>query len=271
LDSSDSNKDPKLGLALSGGGARGIFHVGVLQAFEEHDIRPSCVSGTSIGAVVGALYAAGIKPSKMLELLSGKGFLNLFRFKPSLSGFLEMKYLKNVLKEHLPEDFDQLECKLYVCATNLTKGRVRIFDSGDLRKAVLASASIPVVFEPVVIEGDKYVDGGVLNNLPASACVNQCDYLLGIEVNSGKFTTNLKTIKNVALEVFHLVVNRNSFEGMKLCDGLIRPEMEASFDMLDFSKASKLYDLGYENGIHWARDLKHHFNNQSTSIESDPS
>lgn len=271
MSSEVSNRQPELGIALSGGGARGIFHVGVLQALEEHGIRPACVSGTSIGAVVGALYAGGMKPEKMLELLSGKGFLNLFRIKPSLSGFLEMKYLKQVLQENLPERFEDLEIPLFICTTNLSKGKVKIFESGELRKCVLASASIPVVFEPVVIDGDKYVDGGVLNNLPASACADHCDYMLGVEVNRGKFTTNLKTMKNVALEVFHLVVNQNSFEGMKLCDGIIRPEMEPSFDILDFSKADKLYDLGYENGLHWVNNLKHEFQKSEIAIESNQS
>ena len=85
---------PSLGVALSGGGARGIAHVGVLHAFDEHGIRPCCISGSSIGAIVGAFYAGGMQPLEMLELLSGKGFLNLFRLKPSLSGFLEMRYLQ---------------------------------------------------------------------------------------------------------------------------------------------------------------------------------
>jgi NTE family protein len=250
------NTEFKWGLALSGGGARGLAEVGVLQAIDECGLKPSCISGTSIGAVIGSLYAAGMKPTAMLELLSGKGFLNLFRLKPSLLGLLGMKYLEEVLDKNLPATFEELPIPLHVFATNLSSGECVDFHSGELRQPILASASIPILFEPVEIKGEKYVDGGVLNNLPAGACISSCSYVLGVEVNKGKFTQNLKTMKNVALEVFHLVVNRSSEEGMKMCDHVLRPEMEPSFDLLDFSKAKSLFELGYNEGIVWAEQFK---------------
>jgi NTE family protein len=221
-----------------------------------------------MGAVVGALYASGMKPYEMLEIMSGKGFLNLFRLKPSLSGLLEMRYLNRVLESKTPERFEDLQIPLFICATNLSRGECKIFNSGRLRPCIAASASIPVVFEPVEIDGDKFVDGGVLNNLPASACKDQCDYILGVEVNRGKFTRNLKTMKHVALEVFHLVVNKNSHDGMRLCDGLIRPEMEPSFDIFDFGKARALFDLGYEQGCEWAEGFLKEFDQTKLPTES---
>ncbi|MEM9050483.1 MAG: patatin-like phospholipase family protein [Bacteroidota bacterium] len=246
---------PKWGLALSGGGARGIAQVGVLQAIYETGLKPTCISGTSIGAIVGALFAAGMTPKDMLKLLSGKRFLNLFRLKPSLSGLLGMKYLEEVLQQYLPDTFEELEIPLHVFATNLSQGTCVDFHSGSVRNPVIASSSIPVLFQPVEIEGEKYVDGGVLNNLPAEACRSSCDYVLGVEVNKGKFTQNLNTMGHVALEVFYLVVNQNSHYGMQVCDHVIRPEMEASFDLLDFSKAQKLFDIGYEKGKIWVRNF----------------
>ncbi|HKL39648.1 MAG TPA: patatin-like phospholipase family protein [Cryomorphaceae bacterium] len=261
------NTESQWGLALSGGGARGLVQVGVLQAIEECGLKPSCISGTSIGAVVGSLYAAGMKPMDMLALLSGKGFLNLFRLKPSLSGLLGMKYLEEVLDKNLPETFAELPIPLHVFATNLSRGECVDFHSGELRQPILASASIPILFEPVTINGEKYVDGGVMNNLPAEACLSSCSYVLGVEVNKGKFTQNLKTMKNVALEVFHLVVNRSSEEGMKVCDYVLRPEMEASFDLLDFSKAKNLFDLGYEEGLVWAKSFKSDQDKRSIETE----
>jgi NTE family protein len=250
------NKQLNWGLVLSGGGARGLAQVGVLQAIDECGLKPSCISGASIGAVVGSLYASGMKPMAMLDLLSGKGFLNLFRLKPSLSGLLGMKYLEEVLDKNLPATFEELPIPIHVFATNLAKGDCVDFHKGELRRPILASASIPILFEPVEINGEKYVDGGVVNNLPAGACASTCSYVLGVEVNKGKFTQNLKTMKNVALEVFHLVVNRSSEEGMKMCDHVLRPEMEPSFDLLDFSKAKSLFDLGYREGMVWAKKFK---------------
>ena len=246
---------PRWGLVLSGGGARGIAQVGVLQAIHEIGLKPNCISGTSIGAIVGALFSAGMPPTKMLKLLSGKRFLNLFRLKPSLSGLLGMKYLEEVLEQHLPDTFEELEIPLHVFATNLSQGTCVDFHSGPVRNPVIASSSIPVLFQPVEIDGEKYVDGGVLNNLPAEACRSTCDYVLGVEVNKGKFTQNLNTMAHVALEVFYLVVNQNSLYGMQACDHVIRPEMKASFDLLDFSKAQKLFDIGYKQGQVWANDF----------------
>jgi NTE family protein len=253
-----SNENHKFtwGLALSGGGARGVAHVGVLKAIDESGLRPSCISGSSIGAIVGALYASGMKADEMLSLLSGKGFLNLFRLKPSLTGLLGMKYLEEILDDHLPNTFEDLDIPLHVFATNLTAGNCVDFFSGELKKPVIASASIPILFQPVTIGTDQYVDGGVLNNLPAIACRESCDYVLGVEVNKGKFAQNLNTMKNVALEIFHLVVNKNSDDGIKTCDYVLRPEMEVSFDLLDFSKAEKLFDLGYQEGQKWASEFK---------------
>jgi NTE family protein len=265
--SKSKKTDIKWGLALSGGGARGVAHAGVLQAIDENGLKPCCISGVSIGAVVGSLYAAGMKPKDMLELLSGKGFLNLFRVKPSLSGLLGMKYLEIVLDQFLPETFEELNIPLHIFATNLSKGECVDFHSGDLSKPILASSSIPVLFEPIEIDGDKYVDGGVINNLPADVCRKHCSYILGVDVNKGKFTQNLKTMKNVALEVFHLVVNRNGEEGMKSCDYVLRPEMEPSFDLLDFSKAKSLFDLGYQEGMIWAERFKREYIDNTVETE----
>lgn len=239
------------GIALSGGGARGIIHIGVLQAFEELGFKPVSVSGTSIGAIVGALYASGMKPEKMLELVSDRGFLRMFSFKASFSGFLEMSYLKKVLQEHLPETFEELNLPFSAAATNLSRHETVIFNSGALHQAVIASASIPVLFAPVLINNDKYIDGGVINNLPAAACRAHCDKVLGVEVNFGNFTPDLKNMKNVAIEVFYIMLNNNSRIGMEECDSLIRPELNGEFQLFDFTKSEKLFEIGRVEGIKW--------------------
>ena len=243
----------KWGLSLSGGGARGIVHVGILQAFENHGFKPVCVSGTSMGAIVGALYANGMKPKEMMELLSSKSFLQMFRFKASLSGLLEMSYLKEVMREHLPETFEELQIPFFAAATNLTRYELRIFDSGKLYEAVVASASIPVLFAPVEIDGEKYVDGGVIDNLPVEICSKYCDRVVAVEVNLGKFTENLDSMRGVATEVFHIVVNRSSLNGLEKADAVIRPDLDPSFKLLDFSRNEELFEIGLMEGEQWLR------------------
>lgn len=243
--------DVKWGLSLSGGGARGIIHIGVLQAFEEKGFKPVCVSGTSIGAIVGALYASGMKPEKMMELISDRGFLKMFSLKASFSGFLEMSYLKKVLQEHLPETFEELNLPFSAAATNLSRHESVIFNSGSLHQAIIASASIPVLFAPVDIDDEKYVDGGVIDNLPSAICRDHCDKVLGVEVNFGNFTPDLKNMKNVAIEVFYIMLNNNSLKGIEECDSLIRPKLNSEFQMLDFTKSEKLFNIGREEGLKW--------------------
>ncbi len=246
-------KDLKWGLALSGGGARGFIHVGVLKAFDEEGFRPTCIAGTSIGAIIGALYASGMKPDKMLELISDRGFLRMFSFKASFSGFLEMSYLKKILHKNLPKTFEELELPFFAAVANLSRHDLAVFHSGSLYEPVLASASIPVLFEPVDIGEDKYVDGGVIDNLPVFACKSHCDKVLAVEVNYGNFTTDLKNMKNVAIEVFHMIIEKNSERGLSACDSLIRPELNSEFQILDFTKGEKLYQIGLEEGRKWLK------------------
>ncbi|HKL04132.1 MAG TPA: patatin-like phospholipase family protein [Cryomorphaceae bacterium] len=245
----------KLGVALSGGGARGIIHIGVLKALDDARIKPSCISGTSIGAIVGGLYAGGVSPGEMLKLISGKSFLRMFSIKPSFSGLLEMKYLKKVLRDHLPERFDQLDIPFHACATNLNKHKRVLFSEGTLYRAIVASASIPLLFEPVIIDGDAHVDGGVIDNLPTDICRNSCDKILGVEVNAGMFHQDLKNIKNIAIEVFQLTVSNNTKEGLAHCDWIIQPQLEAEYQILDFTKANELYEIGLEEGRKFVKKL----------------
>lgn len=237
-----------LGVALSGGGARGIIHIGVLKALDDAGVKPACISGTSMGAIIGGLYAGGVSPEDMLKLISGRSFLKMFSLKPSFSGLLEMKYLKKVLQDNLPEQFEDLKIPFYVCATNLNKHKRELFSEGPLYRAIIASASIPLLFEPVLIDGDAYVDGGVIDNLPTDICRSSCDQVLGVEVNAGMFHQDLKNIKNIAIEVFQLTVSNNTKEGLAHCDWIIQPQLKAEYQILDFTKADELYLIGLEEG-----------------------
>ena len=241
------------GFALSGGGARGIIHIGVLKAFDDAGFKPVCISGASMGAVVGALYAAGMKPAEMMDLISDRGFLKMFKLRASFSGFLEMSFLKKVLNANLPETFEELEIPLFISATNLRTHELETFHAGALYKTVLASASIPILFAPIEIDGEKYVDSGIVNNLPAFACIDHCEKILGVEVNYGNFTNDLENMKNVAIEVFHIMISKNSEQGIRECSSIIRPELTSEFQFLDFSKSKDLYNIGVEEGKKWLK------------------
>ncbi|MEL7021584.1 MAG: patatin-like phospholipase family protein, partial [Bacteroidota bacterium] len=152
----------KIGLALSGGGARGIAHIGVLQALTEHGIQVDALSGTSAGSIVAALYAAGKTPEEILQFAADNtNLFKMYQFNIPKIGFTSLDYLKNKLAEILDEDsFEHLQLPCHIAITNLQMGVVEIVSTGKLFDVVAASSSIPILFKPIKINDDLYVDGG---------------------------------------------------------------------------------------------------------------
>lgn len=156
------------GLALSGGGARGLAHIGALEAFLEAGLDFQVVAGTSMGAIVGALFAAGKTPEEMLHIARRTPWLGLLGLSPR-EGIFSRKKLKDFLAEHLPPSFAELRRPLVVTAVDVVSGRLLFLTQGDLVSAVLASAAFPGLLTPVEREGRLLFDGGVLDNLPVDA------------------------------------------------------------------------------------------------------
>lgn len=170
------------GLVLSGGGARGLAHIGVLEVLEAQGFEAEVVAGTSMGAVVGALYASGKKPSSILDIARSTPWLRLLDLVPR-PGLISQRGLREFLARHLPARFEQLAKRLVVTAVDLEAGRLAYFSEGDLPGAVLASAAYPGLVAPVAFEGRTYVDGGVLNNLPVDAArFMGAGYVLAVDV-----------------------------------------------------------------------------------------
>ncbi|WP_337844926.1 patatin-like phospholipase family protein [Thermus sp.] len=156
------------GLALSGGGARGLAHIGVLEVLLEAGLDFQVVAGTSMGAIVGALFAAGMSPKEMLALAHRTPWLGLLGLSPR-EGIFSRRKLKDFLAEHLPPTFQDLRRPLAVTAVDVRSGRLLYLTQGDLPSAVLASAAYPGLLAPVEREGVLLFDGGVLDNLPVDA------------------------------------------------------------------------------------------------------
>ena len=146
-------KPYKFGIAFSGGGARGIVHLGVLEALHKYGIHPEIISGTSMGALVGVFYAAGYEPRQILDLVKTSKTIKLFKWQLPSSGLIDLKKLRSVLEKNIGEDdFSALKKPFYCSVVNLNSGHSEIKSSGKLFQWVLASASIPVIFEPQIID-----------------------------------------------------------------------------------------------------------------------
>lgn len=232
-----------------------MIHVGVLKALDEAGIKPVHIAGTSIGAIVGGFYAAGITPQELLKYFKKQSWIRTFGLKPGLSAFLEMKSLKSMLEKRLPTEFDRLDIPFCCTATNIATGTREVLNSGNLHAAITASASIPLLFAPVEINGVKYIDGGVTDNIPSAALVGKCENILAVDVNYTAEPGSANNIKEIAVEVFLTVLKNNSKEGRELADQVISPEMGHDFDLLDFSKADELFDKGYREGKKWTDSI----------------
>ncbi|SHJ87497.1 NTE family protein [Tangfeifania diversioriginum] len=238
---------PKFGIALSGGGARGIAHIGVLEALEKYGIKPGVVSGTSMGAIVGAFYAAGYPPNDLLKIMLERKFHRMVNWHMPFSGLIDMRKVKAAMREIIGEDdFSSLEIPFYCAVTNLNSGLEEIKSEGELFQWVVASSSIPVVFEPPVINGQTYVDGGLLNNLPAEAIRDKCQVLIGVHVNHNGPEEKIKGLKTIAERAFRLGISQNVETSKQICDFVIEPPEARNYSTFAFGKAEEIYQVGYD-------------------------
>lgn len=248
----------KTGIVLSGGGARGVAHLGVLKALDELGVIIDCISGTSAGALVGALYAQGLKPDAIFELIKKVGMFNSVRPAWARTGLLNMDGMKELLKRNIPvNDFNSLKIPLTVAATDIRKGKVCYFSEGELIPAILASCSIPAIFNPVSFNGNLYVDGGLVDNLPVKPIRKQCDFIIGSHCNHISPDVDVANMKSVIERSLLVAIYSNTEISRSMCDVFIEPPRMDRFSSLDLSKAQEIYDFSYRFTIQ--NFLPHHF------------
>lgn len=252
----------KVGISFSGGGALGYAHLGVLQALEDYGIEPTIVSGTSMGAIIGVLYAAGYTPQEIMQQvgkykMSKNSHVLPLDMRAGELGLCSKKHIASFLQKVLPtNNFDSLPKPFYCAVTNLTTCHEEIAYRGpNLQKYILASMAIPVLFHSVTIDSMVYVDGGVTNNLPANAIRNECAILIGVDVNPFTPCKHLKSIKDATLRTMQTLVMHTSHTGRACCDYVIEVPANHKYGILDFGKYKEIYKIGYESGLHF---LLHH-------------
>lgn len=239
----------KIGLCLSGGGARGAAHLGVIQALAEFDIYPNAVSGTSAGALIGILYCSGMSMDDMLAFSRKGGLMRTLKFGIPDRGIGNLNFLEKLLKNNIKQrNFEELEKELFVTATNLMQGRAETFSSGPLIEAVLASCAIPLVFSPIEFGGNIYVDGGTMDNFPVDPLLDKMDYIIGVNllprVHVGK--KSLNSFIGVMGRTFDLSILGNAGPKLSQTHITISPIQLHHFGVFNFGKPDQLYKVGYE-------------------------
>jgi len=246
------------GVVLSGGGIRGFAHLGLLQVMDECGIKPHAISGVSAGAIAGAFYASGHKPQQIMEILKKSSYFGWSAFSLRKDGFFSMKTLLSTLKVYIPHDsFESLSTPLFITATDFTNNRTAVFSKGKLFDAIIASCSVPVLFEPVKIGNSLFVDGGLLNNLPVEPLGGVCDTLVGCHVNRiGPEPITKKRIGkiNIIEKCFHMAIANIIYEKAKKCDLFIEPQLH-NYGMFDMNKSDIIYEAGYREALKYKNRL----------------
>ncbi len=241
-----------IGICLSGGGALGLAHIGALQALEENGIYPDMISGSSMGSVIGALYAAGYSPKEMKKIIVKEHLSSPFRLFDfrlfSKTGFSSHHTLQLLLQKYIPEnDFFALKKKLAVCVVNLNKGKWEIVDSGQkLHEYIIASSTIPMLYEVQEIEGQAYVDGGVLNNLPVDPLKPVCRRIIGIDVLPYVEQKSFDSKLSIISTYIYLQNHNNSKENHKLCDDLIVVDRVEKYHAFSYNAYKEIIQMGYD-------------------------
>lgn len=237
------------GLALSGGGARGFAHAGALKAIDEAGIRIDVISGVSAGAVVAVLYAAGIKPDRILEMFVNGRFLDFAEFTFGKGGFLSIQRFTDFVTRALGkcQRLEDLRIPTYIGVTNFDKGTPEVFSSGEIGPIITASCSIPIAINPVIINSTTYVDGGVLRNLPAAPIREKCDRLIGINVSPlSPQKSKEHSLLSIALRAYSLLAKANQNADKKLCDILVSMDEVSDHKVFSLKEISVVFDSGYQ-------------------------
>ena len=254
----------KIGIAFGGGGARGIAHLLMIEALEELGLKPSVISGSSIGAVVGAFYAAGFNSKEMREILNQlinpksesvfdyllkSDILKLFSmFDPQFikSGFIKGDKFQKFLKSNLKvSTFEELDIPLKISATDYWKKEEVIFDKGDLLLAIRASYSIPSLFTPIKLKNKILIDGGAVNPLPFDSIKRQCDITIAIDITSfqpGNIPKMPSTFDSI-FTTYQIMQNSIIQEKLKFIkpDIYIKPKIR-NVRVFDFAKADSIFE-----------------------------
>jgi NTE family protein len=241
-----------VGLVLSGGGVRGMAHIGVIKAMQEFGIEATVVAGSSVGALVGALYASDKSVVDMLKFFKETPLFKYNYFAIAKPGLINTERFFNTFKTYFPEDsFEALKKELHVVATNLELGEEIFIHKGELIKPLLASAALPPVFSPIEYNGALHADGGIMNNFPSEPLLSKVEYIIGsnVSVVSKLEKKHLNNSFQLTSRVTGLMIYAINREKINNCNLIIEPQELEHIGILDRRGIEKAYAIGYETAV----------------------
>ena len=238
----------KIGLALGGGAARGIAHIGVLKYLEDQGVVPCCVAGTSAGSIIGSMYCSGKTPDEIIEIAHSISWKDLVKITIPKKGLIKSTLLLDMVREHLGDiTFDDLKIPLKINAVDLLSGDEIVITEGLVAEAVQASCAIPGIFTPVKINKYLFVDGGLLDNVPVTTMLKEdLDYIVAVDVGSQKpLEKEPSSIFEILMQSFDIVRRQRDIPAHENADVIIAPDL-GDISMWDVTKIDILVEKGYK-------------------------
>lgn len=229
------NTKPVIALVLGSGGARGYAHIGVIEALEQHGIKPDFIVGTSAGSIVGSIYASGKSPEQLREIALNMKVGDVRDFKIGLKGFFDGQKVEDYVNKQVSEiPLEKMKIPMYVVATELQNGQRTVFNYGNTGQAVRASVSIPSMFIPTVIQGKEYVDGGLVSPVPVNIAKELgADIIVAVDILAQPVNTETNNVWGLFNQNINIMQNKLAADELKNADIVIQPDLHEKAHIFD--------------------------------------
>lgn len=236
----------RIGLALGGGAARGLAHIGVLKVLEEEDITVHYVAGTSAGSLIGSLFCSGLNWQKIKETAQHINWGDLVSPTWPTLGIVNSDKLEKTLNESLRKtSFEELPTPFRAVAVDIASGEEVVLRSGSVARAVRASCSIPGIFEPTELEGRLLVDGGLVNDVPTDVVKDMgADFVMGVDLNADRVVVSRpENLMEVFYRSLNILIYNSTQRARRVADVMVMPEL-GGFAYHDLSRLDELIAQG---------------------------
>ena len=244
----------EISLALSGGVARGTFHLGFIQALQENSIQIKAISGTSAGALIGGAVACGIKPKEVLNILKSKEFKTIFKFNWFRKSLFRINHNNPIINKLFSfDDLRDTKIPFFACVADINTQETIYANEGDAKKLIIASCSLIPVFEPLVFNERVLADGGVTDLMPTTPLLDFNYPILGINLMPISKPYKL-TFFSLITQSFKFLIRPRVSQNIKDCKWFISPKELLKIKKFSFDNLENGFNLGYKNGIKWCEE-----------------
>lgn len=254
----EKNSTLKISLALSGGGARGMFHLGFIDALQENKVEIKAISGISAGSIIGAVIACGVKPKDALEIIKSDEFKKIFKFNWFLKSIFAIDLNAKLLNSlFLYDDLSDAKIPFFTCSIDHDTYETLYFNKGDAKKLLYASCAFYPLLKPIKYKNHILVDGGLLNFVPIKPLIKFGYPILAINIISD-YESKKNLFKATIVKIYRFFISSKISKNIKKCTWYITPKEILKYKIFSFNRLQEKFDLGYKYGKKWYDENLHH-------------